>query len=512
MKLKILTVFLLSIILLSSSIFTYSDDSYLPIKLANTPPNIQIEILPEIELLAGVLSHTSWMNRRGPRGIGNEYFRELQTFFANYKDHKAIKIAEELTKKGFAYDAPPNFILSLGPLPKLKPINGFSEYLLGRAGGRNHLESFRKELVKLAAESKFISFYQKHRPFLEEVLKSSAQDFNGTKVITWLQEFFGSQGDEYHLVFAPAFFRGGGYAATIDTRDGRKIIYQVIRENGTSIKKPEFYDTRVLEELSLHEWGHSFVNPALDKHSSLVDSLIDLFKPVETEMKQIAYGSHHIFFNEQVLRAAVILAIEDLYGQAEVQKCLEQEQATGFYLTEFTLEQLRYYQKNRAKYPTFIGFAPYLLNCYEQKKEDLLLLVPKPTTEELKEIKILKAYWVGDPNIKDIKVKSPHNILIEVDFKVTTQLSKQIDNFIREAGSEFELIAENNTKIEAKVYQGNKYSSNNRTFWGFWLAVDEKDYSMIEPGISYKLVPKRQNPEYRWVLTEDVSLILKKKP
>lgn len=50
MKLKIHSVFLLSIILLLSSIFTYGGDSYLPIKLANTPLNIHIEIRPEIEL------------------------------------------------------------------------------------------------------------------------------------------------------------------------------------------------------------------------------------------------------------------------------------------------------------------------------------------------------------------------------------------------------------------------------------------------------------------------------
>ncbi len=63
------------------------------------------------------------MDRRGPKGIGNEYFRELKNFFANYKEHQAFKLAEELTQKGFSYDAPPNFILSLGPLPNLEPIN-----------------------------------------------------------------------------------------------------------------------------------------------------------------------------------------------------------------------------------------------------------------------------------------------------------------------------------------------------------------------------------------------------
>lgn len=508
MNKKFRVLILITLIFLITSIITYGDDSYLPIKLANTPPNIHIEIRPEIELLAGVLSHTSWMNRRGPKGIGNEYFRELQNFFANYQGHPAIKLAEKLTRKGFSYDAPPNFILSLSPLPNLEPMNGYSDYLLSRAGGLDNLENFRKELVKLADESKFSDFYQKQRPFLEEILKSSAQDFDGTKIITWLQHFYGSQGDEYHLVLAPAFFPGGGYAATIDTKDNRKIIYQVIREKGRSIGKPEFTIGREMEELALHEWGHSFVNPALDKYKTKVNTLIDLYIPVKDKMSKIAYESQDAFFKEQILRAAVLLAVEELYGKVEVQKNLEYEQSIGFYLTEFTMKQLRYYQKNRNKYPSFNDFIPYLLDSCEQNKKDLLLLVYESVGNELKEIKILNAYWAGDPSIQGLKAKLPYSFLIEVEFEMTTQLSKQIDIFMHEAGFKFQLIAENKPKIEANIYQGDIFSANNKRFWGFWMAIDEKDYQMIEPGISYKLVPKKLNPEYRWVLLKELSLIL----
>jgi len=314
------------------------------------------------------------MNIRGPRGIGNEYFRELKNFFADYKDHQAIKLAEELTQKGFSYDAPPNFILNLGPLPNLEPVNGYSDYLLKRAGGYENLETFRKELVKLAAESKFIDFFQKKRPYLDEILKSSAKDFEAMKIITWLQEFFGSRGDRYHLIFAPAFFRGGG-AATIEVKDVGKVIYQIIREKGVSIKEPVFGGKTELEQLSLHEWGHSFVNPALEQHRSQVDALKDLYIPVMDKMKKIAYSGPKTFFIEQVLRAAVLIAVEDLYGKAEAHKNLAYEQSIGFYLTEFTMEQLRYYRQNREKYPSFNDFIPYLLDSYEQNAKDLLLLI-----------------------------------------------------------------------------------------------------------------------------------------
>ncbi len=50
---------LIALMFLITSVFTYCNDSYVPIKLENSPPNIHIEIKPEIELLAGILSHTS---------------------------------------------------------------------------------------------------------------------------------------------------------------------------------------------------------------------------------------------------------------------------------------------------------------------------------------------------------------------------------------------------------------------------------------------------------------------
>jgi len=67
--------------------------------------------------------------------------------------------------------------------------------------------------------------------------------------------------------------------------------------------------------LSLHEWGHSFVNPVLEKYGSQVRALDKLFVPVEERMAQMAYPRVEIFFNEQVLRAAVLLGIKIYTGK-----------------------------------------------------------------------------------------------------------------------------------------------------------------------------------------------------
>jgi len=123
---------------------------------------------------------------------------------------------------------------------------------------------------------------------------------------------------------------------------------------------------------------------------------------------------------------------------------LEIETLTGFYLTEFTVEQLKYYQANRDQYPDFAQFVPYLLEQYKQHQEELLDLTRK--TKELK--------------IKEVKI------------------------------------------------EGNLYPINNRVTWGFWLALTDEEYKKLTPGVTYRLVPKTDHPECKWVMDQAITLVL----
>ncbi|MGB4251315.1 MAG: hypothetical protein WBK16_11530, partial [Limnochordia bacterium] len=125
----------------------------LTLAILSSTASAALKILPEMELLAGVLTQTTWMERRGPRGPGNEYYRALKEFFAEYQDHEAVSIARRLTERGFTYDAPPAFICHLGPLPELPLLVEYNDYLVERAGGRDVLEEFRLALVDLAEQS-----------------------------------------------------------------------------------------------------------------------------------------------------------------------------------------------------------------------------------------------------------------------------------------------------------------------------------------------------------------------
>ena len=167
-------------------------------------------------------------------------------------------------------------------------------------------------------------------------------------------------------------FPGGGYGSTVARADGRSVAYQFIREEGASVGEPDFPSGPSLESLALHEWGHSFVNPALAKHAALVRQLEPLFRPVREVMRQQAYGSVETFLNEQVLRAATTLASGDLYGPEARARDLAYNEKRGFYLTAFTVAELERYRTTRDKYAGLGEFVPELLGAYLEHLAELV--------------------------------------------------------------------------------------------------------------------------------------------
>jgi hypothetical protein len=170
-------------------------------------------------------------------------------------------------------------------------------------------------------------------------------------------------------------FPAGGYGATVSTPEGDTIAFQIIREYGRNEMVPEFPTGVTLENLTIHELGHSFVNPSLEAYPKRAQKLRSLLVPVQGEMKSQAYPSVTIFLNEQILRGVEVVSARDLFGLDMETLILESHERVGFYLTRFTVEQLEYYQENRALFPTFRDFVPYLydqLDAYQREHSTLV--------------------------------------------------------------------------------------------------------------------------------------------
>lgn len=342
--------------------------------------NIDIEIDPRLELLTAVQLWTTWA-RPGQFGdIGERatpYMTKLKKFMKRFQKSDAVRISEFLLNSGFSFDAPPNLILSTrNGLAFDPPAEGYSSYLVERGQGETNLDDFLEALRKLAAKSRFDKFFEAHRGYYRQMTDRQAAFMKAERNSQWLHGWFGgSRERRFHCIFSPAMMPGGVYGATIVRREqGTDVthIYQIIRD-------AERCAPAYLNSLTLHEFGHSFVNPAIGDQveklrAATRRTLGKIFEPVRSRMEKMAYPELETFLNEAVVRAATIRALFSLgdIDEAGVEKKLQAEADRGFYCIDAVYLLLVEYESNRDKWPDFISYGPELLERLAANTDQLI--------------------------------------------------------------------------------------------------------------------------------------------
>jgi tetratricopeptide (TPR) repeat protein len=143
---------------------------------------------------------------------------------------------------------------------------------------------------------------------------------------------------------------------------------------------------------------------------------------------------------------------------------------------------------------------------YGPQKLDALIrefeaeLAAPAALEEIKEITMLRAYPPGDPHMAWISAKKPNSILLDIQFPVQRPTLAQIDVFLEKAGAEFELSAEGRERVSCVLYQIYPYYNDElKVIYGALLAIPDPEVAKLEPGVFYRLAPKRADSPYKWV-------------
>jgi hypothetical protein len=332
--------------------------------------NVSVEILPRLELLSGVLSQTSWMTKRGPRGKGNIYFQELQTLFEPYKNHEAIQLAERLTQQGFISDAPVKFMLRLSALPELEQRESYRDDLLQQVDNSEMLNQFRVALRNLSQEMKFLSFFEQRHSQLEHILQVAVEELDIPFSTSWIEDFYGTETSEFRLVFVPAMFYSG--YGDVMTHKGAQVLYMILCEKGRSEHAPKFSTQSELSWMLTESSSFYLTQALFHPHLSFLQQqdLAELYAPVEPILSDslVEYFTKTIAKSVWTLRNHSLSANEEeLHPNAFFRDFVQ-----GYYLTHFTVRQLQYYQRHRAEFPSFAEFLPYLLAQYVEHKASLL--------------------------------------------------------------------------------------------------------------------------------------------
>ncbi|MDD4051342.1 MAG: DUF4932 domain-containing protein [candidate division Zixibacteria bacterium] len=381
-------------------------------------PQLQIEVDPRIELLAALEAVSDYDGRFGLiTRIDFPYRKEVIDHFQPFADHPVVHLFDSLSAIGFAFDAPVEAMLYFTSPPELKPIGWPNDLLLMRAGGREALDRFMVLLRDFARETDFETFYKNHGAVYDSMVARVRTTISSEEYIKDLEEYFGARQHSYHIILAP-LFHSGGFGVRSARPDGGLDIFFVGGPMGSESGLPYFGGREDFWYLTMHEFGHSFVNPVTARYRDTIEHYIGLYEPIKEQMTRQAYGTWESCVDEHIDRAVTARLLFRRGGPEAHDRSLADDRNNGFIYVDLLAAKLEEYESRRDRYKTFADFYPELLtvfnglmqsdiveefgldkfrgnmNAVSMSGEEKVLIVPTAETDTIAQRKI-HAYVAG---------------------------------------------------------------------------------------------------------------------
>jgi hypothetical protein len=370
--------------------------------------------------------------------------------------------------------------------------------------------NIRKDLQRFYDNTHSTKFLVENLPKYNEMTANFVAKYR-LDYVSELESFFGIiiPNAKFEILLSPLY--SGGSTVAVENPNEPMTF--------TCIINPLFDDISVTN-LIIHENAHHFLRLILNKN---YDSVMQYQKYLEQSFgKAQGFNKNDYmnYLNELLARDVTISNLDKYHSKDMAYESWVNEKMAGWeHLGDVCDLIQNKYLTEREKYPTFNDFLPIILEYFKAKSMGQTFDIgPKNfQLEEINKATIRNIYWEGDSRIAELKAKKSHSILLVVEFSplrnpystnIISSTSNLITQFFDKALLEFELTAKKKPVVTARIYEGNIYEVNGVTFWGFWAAIQEADLNKLEPGVVYKLVPKKQNLKYPWIIDENVIVEL----
>lgn len=333
---------------------------------APVAPTITPRVDERVELLSIV-----WRLAGSPEynmDILPNYSQDIDRYFAPYRDHPAVKMAQTLERtRGVSFDAVMAMAISLSPPPNLQPLVAFSDSVPEPRWGLQGSDKFLSQLRDFYRDSKFEDFYRSHSVFYQ-LAESRFAATLGAVDFGWYPRFYGEAPNlTYHLILGMNN-GGGNYGPRLIHPNGPMELFSIIGcwthdERGD----PTYPQDQGYLSTIIHEFNHSFVNPAVDTQWKSLSGADAVYRTVAVPLQHMAYGDAKTMVYESLVRAAVIVYfLEHGEDQQANLRRIRREQAHGFFWMDRLVDLLQQYEAQRRAYPTFSAFLPQAEEFYRQ--------------------------------------------------------------------------------------------------------------------------------------------------
>jgi hypothetical protein len=292
--------------------------------------------------------------------------------FYPFRNHSAIRSARQLLERS----GTDFFLLALyyEQLPTVKRALEISDTILQDINEDRKLAL--KELDELMAlvadfyeESNYQYFQEKYSFVYTQAVEEVLQSLPSKGTLDFMEKYFGGGFVSYKFYVVPFFKSEFGMSYTLKTELGTENItlispFQPAKlDNNDSILSVGYKSPEDAFQWTVHEYAHSFFNESLYQKDNQTDleKFAGLYKPVEAQPQYTDWAN---VFAEHLALAFEVRAVQLLDSEAAAEK-LRKKYQDWYYLDHF-IEQLKYYETHRDKYPNIASFIPDLIASGEQ--------------------------------------------------------------------------------------------------------------------------------------------------
>ncbi len=221
---------------------------------------------------------------------------------------------------------------------------------------RKNAALFIEAMNQLYREVDFDTYFRQNQNKYANALAQVEKGLPDKRFIPALEDFYGQRFDRYTLVPSLTIPTGMGFGVSYTVQD-KTPIFHVFGPFGLQNFSNEsnldmgFDDRKHLLELSTHEFGHSFVNPAIDQlPPELITGTETLFIPIQSDMANQGYTRWKACLYEHFVRAGEIVIAQNLGNHADAQRLRTHyiEDRKFIYLPAI-VEELEMYNKTRTR-------------------------------------------------------------------------------------------------------------------------------------------------------------------
>ncbi len=320
---------------------------------------VKVEASETIELMS-IMARTAGYEEYHMDKAG-QYSKETEAWFAPFESHPAVAYMQSLEPKhGIGYDAVAS--MSLHIETDGKTVRLIDATTLEKRWQKVNLDTCLMYINQFYTDTRFHEFYVQHQDFYKEGIQTYKDKVMKYFNQNWYARFYGMAPEETFTVIIGFTNGGNNFGPSRQFPGQKKEVFSICgyyleNETGKAYENGEKWAS-----VLIHEFNHSFVNPLLDEETNkaLLEPIgEDLYALTEWIMKVQAYRSATTVLNESIVRAAVIIYMEENGFTAEqVKQEMYDQLCHGFHWMPELVSALKDYQHHRDKYPTFNDFYP----------------------------------------------------------------------------------------------------------------------------------------------------------